>query len=162
MKYNAIDEERKWWNRPKSGKRKSKPFPPRHYFAHSCLHSSLHETLVALRCGDASSILDVGCGTGKDVVLKLSRNIVGVDVSCTALRSYIAKGYQGILADAKMLPFHINSFQYVMSADLLHHLVGQGDLLAYVREFVRVLRGGLRGCIRACLLSSLWNSHEYL
>lgn len=143
MKYNAIDEERKWWNRPKSGKRKSKPFPPRHYFAHSCLHSSLHETLVALRCGDASSILDVGCGTGKDVVLKLSRNIVGVDVSCTALRSYIAKGYQGILADAKMLPFHINSFQYVVSADLLHHLVEQGDLLAYVREFVRVLRGGV-------------------
>ncbi len=163
MKYSPIEEERKWRNKPKSGKRKSKPFPPRHLFAHSCVHKSFYETLVALKFGDASLILDVGCGSGKDVVLKVSKSIVGVDVDPRVFRSFIAKGgAEGILADAKTLPFQSNCFDHIVSADLLHHLRGQGDLIEYLREFVRVLRGGVRGCIRACLLSPLWNFEEYL
>ena len=124
IKYNPIDEERKWWNRTESGKKKSKSFLQRLCFAHSHVHSSFDETLGTLRFGHTSSILDVGCGVGEDAVLKTSRNIIGVDVSCTALKGFIAKGFQGVLADAKRLPFKSNSFDYTIAADLLHHLRG--------------------------------------
>lgn len=142
MKYDPIKEERKWWEKGGRVRGKSKPLPARHHFVHSCIRSNLCDTLVGLGCDNTSSILELGCGSGEDAIYvqKASKNIVGVDISHTALKRFRANGFQGILADAKKLPFHSDSFDYVLCSGLLHHLVGQGDLVGYLTEFVRVVK----------------------
>ena len=147
MKYNPIRKEREWWGIGEEKSRKSKELlPAKHHFAHTCVRSKLYDALLALGCNKDSSILEVGCGSGEDVIYvsKASKNIVGVDIVPAALKGFASKSFrfQGILAGAKELPFHSNSFDYVISSGLLHHLIGQGDLQEYLREFGRVTRGG--------------------
>ena len=144
MKYNAIEEERKWWDRGGEENVESKALPPRHCFAHSVVRSRLCDTLLALGCNNNSSILEVGCGSGGDAVhvQKASKNIVGIDISNTALKKFKANGFEGILADTERLPFRDDLFDYIMCSGLLHHLVGQGDLGTYLMEFVRVTKPG--------------------
>lgn len=144
MKYDPIEEERKWWDKGETENRKSKPLPAKHYFAHSTIRSRLYDTLLALGCDDNSSILEVGCGSGEDAVhvQKASKNIVGIDISNTALKKFKANGFEGILADTERLPFRDDLFDYIMCSGLLHHLVGQGDLGTYLMEFVRVTKPG--------------------
>jgi len=146
LKYDPIKEEKEWWYlRGKSEKGKpSRPLPSRHYFAHNHVRSRLYDTLVGLGCRKTSSILEVGCGSGEDAIYtsRASENVVGIDVSDIALKRFIHKGFQGILADAKALPFHDESFDYVIASGLLHHLAGQGDLTEYLSEFTRVCKRG--------------------
>jgi ubiquinone/menaquinone biosynthesis C-methylase UbiE len=54
----------------------------------------------------------------------------------------MASGFEGILADAKALPFRSDSFDFVISSALVHHLVGQGKVAKYLDEFIRVTRPG--------------------
>lgn len=144
MRYNPINEERKWREKGEREGGKSTPFPARHHFAHSHVRSKLCDTLVSLGCDNTSSILEVGCGSGEDAIYvqKVSKNIVGVDISHIALKGFTANGFQGILADVKILPFRSDSFDCVLCSGLLHHLVGQGDLAGYLTEFARVTRRG--------------------
>ena len=84
-------------------------------------------------------------------------------MQCTPLRRFVSKGFQGILADAKTLPFLNNSFDYVIFSGLLHHLIGQGNLKEFLNEFVRVTqRRRIRNSIGAKCVQSLWISDEYL
>ena len=144
MKYDLIKEEKRWREKEEKERGKFKLLPPRHHFAHNCVRSRLYDTLVALKCGSTSSILEVGCGSGEDTIYvrKVSKNIIGVDVSEVALKEFRNKGFQGVLADVNRLPFRSDSFDCVISAGLLHHLVGQGNLTEYLVEFVRVTKQG--------------------
>lgn len=144
MKYNPIKEEIKWWGEEKENGQTKELLPPRHQFAHSCIRSKLYDTLAVLGCNNNSLILEVGCGSGEDAIYiqKASKNIVGVDIAHLPLKRFTSKGFQGVLADVKKLPFHSNSIDYVISSGLLHHLIGQGNLKEYLEEFVRVTREG--------------------
>lgn len=140
MKYKPIEEERAWYN-----KQNEKRHPPRHYFAHHTARKKIFDTLIACECNSQSLILDVGCGSGEFTLYltKLSSNIVGIDVSDTALVRYnIINGFQGILADAITLAFKDETFDYVVISGLLHHLIRQGDLSHYIKEFSRVTMPG--------------------
>jgi SAM-dependent methyltransferase len=140
-KYDPFQEEANWWcnNPPKNN---TISLPQKHNFAHSCVRSRLYDALIALGCDNKSLILEVGCGCGEDAIYvqKASGNIVGVDIAKIPLSHFISKGFQGALADVKNLPFHDDSFDYVVCSGLLHHLVGQGDLKIYIEEFSRVVR----------------------
>ena len=47
MKYNPIEEEKKWWSDGEAKNRNTKkPLPPKHHFAHGCVHSRLYDTLI--------------------------------------------------------------------------------------------------------------------
>lgn len=143
-RYDPIEEERKWWIKGRDSKGKSRALPPKHNFAHSHVRSKLCDTLISLGYDNTSSILEVGCGSGEDAtyVQKVSKNIIGVDISDIALRRFKNKGFEGVLANVKALPFCSNSFDCVIASGLLHHLVGQGDLTEYIAEFVRVTKSG--------------------
>lgn len=145
MKYNPIEEDIKWWNGKKEDGETKNPLPPKHHFAHEHVRSRLYGTLIALGCDSNSTILEVGCGSGEDAVYvsKATKNIVGVDIAQKALKRFTTNSFQGILADVKKLPFRSSSFDYVISSGLLHHLIGQGDLKEYLREFARVTVGGV-------------------
>lgn len=144
MKYDAIKEEKRWREKGEKGRGRFKPLPLRHRFAHNCVRSRLYDTLIALKCDNTSSILEVGCGSGEDTIYvqKVSKNIIGVDVSDVALKEFRDNGFQGVLANVNRLPFRSDSFDCVISTGLLHHLVGQGNLIQYLIEFVRVTKPG--------------------
>jgi ubiquinone/menaquinone biosynthesis C-methylase UbiE len=144
VKRDPLEEEKKWWDQWGPDDSKAQSMPARHQFAHSAVRSRLYDTLIELGCRESSLILEVGCGSGEDAVhvQKASTHITGVDLSEKALKKFRTKGFEGVLADTRTLPFPDNSFDYIMCSGLLHHLVGQGDLIDYVREFARVAKPG--------------------
>jgi SAM-dependent methyltransferase len=94
--------------------------------------------------------LDLGCGHGWYMaeITRFGRNMVGVDYSSIQL-------VQGSLhlrrenlparmvhADAKVLPFADNSFDFAYSINALHHILGPGGQEQAIAEVVRVLKPG--------------------
>jgi ubiquinone/menaquinone biosynthesis C-methylase UbiE len=87
-----------------------------------------------------TSILDVGCGTGL-ITQVLHGDITGLDISTWKLeraKRYIpnAKFVEG---DAENLPFKDNSFDCIISTDIIEHLE-RPDLA--IKEIKRVLKQG--------------------
>ena len=140
MKSTVIKKELSWWDKEK------RDLPIRHTFAHKHVRSKIYDTLKELNCNRNSLILDLGVGSGLDYeyVLQISENVIGVDISKTALKIFKSKYKKPvIISDVEKLPFKDNSFDFVVAIGLLHHLIGQDDLEYYINEFKRVLvRGG--------------------
>lgn len=87
-------------------------------------------------------VLDLGCGAGTTSAVLFDDHdrfrVTGADVSTTALQQYRATTTNpGVLLDAQRLPFPDNTFDVVVSDDVVEHLV---DTDAYAREIHRVLR----------------------
>ena len=127
--------------------KEKKSFKKGHYFAHKQARLPIEDALVNLGCTKASAILNVGIGTGVEIefIERVSKNIVGVDISLEALKIFMAKfKYPVFRADVLTLPFRDESFDCLIISGLIHHLAGYNDLRKYMREFKRVLvRGGV-------------------
>ncbi|MBI4763903.1 MAG: class I SAM-dependent methyltransferase [Deltaproteobacteria bacterium] len=89
-------------------------------------------------------ILDLGCGTG-NLSARLSECIlvdtIGVDKSFQMLEKASKKGLKVLGADADRcpLPFKNDSFDVVIGAYVIHHILNRKDL---IRECFRILDGG--------------------
>jgi ubiquinone/menaquinone biosynthesis C-methylase UbiE len=110
------------------------------------------------------SLLDAGCGTGG--MLKVVRqkfpaaDLTGVDQSTHALELTAARqtGAKLIAASVQELPFPGNSFDFVLSLDVLS-AIGLDDSLA-VHEACRVLRPGGRLILNVAALEFLKGAHD--
>jgi len=79
-------------------------------------------------------VLDLGCGSGRlGRSFQAGNEVVYVDIS----ESYVRKTNNGVLADARRLPFRDGSFAYVVSSDVLEHLEPDERRL-YLLEACRV------------------------
>lgn len=88
-------------------------------------------------------LLDVGCGSGH-LLDRMGTSVkVGVDLSTSMLRLARQRGCRAalILADAARLPIKANSFEVVVSQDMLGHFRRPGEPVA---EMVRVCQAGGR------------------
>jgi len=110
------------------------------------------------------SLLDAGCGTGGmlNVVRQKfpAADLTGVDQSTHALELSAARetGAKLISASVKELPFPENSFDFVLSLDVLSS-IGLDDSLA-VHEAHRVLRPGGRLILNVAALEFLKGAHD--
>jgi SAM-dependent methyltransferase len=88
-----------------------------------------------------SSVLDLGCGAGMLALLKRKGvTLAGVDLSPEGALASRRNGYDfTCAADLTRLPFAADSFDYVVSLDVLGH-VGFGEKDAVLSEIRRVLR----------------------
>jgi ubiquinone/menaquinone biosynthesis C-methylase UbiE len=89
----------------------------------------------------SSSLLDLGCGEGILALLKRKDvHLTGVDLSPDLLKSARDNGYdRTLIADLTDLPFSSDSFDYVVSLDVMGHIAkDQKD--AVLKEIKRVLR----------------------
>jgi SAM-dependent methyltransferase len=91
-------------------------------------------------------VLEVGCGTGADLLQFAKHGALATGVDLTSNHVELARnrvGERAIVhkADARQLPFDDGSFDYVYSHGVLHHCDEPEQV---VREMMRVLRPGGR------------------
>ncbi len=95
---------------------------------------------------DTLSLLDVGCGTGNQLVANRAivphARLVGVDRSLEMLRQAHPKASDiaWVQADGAALPFQAQSFDFVTCQYALHHIQDKGGMLRAVFQVLR--RGG--------------------
>lgn len=92
----------------------------------------------------SSIILDVGCGNGKNMLIRDDCTFIGIDNSNTLINICKKKGLNVILADMRNLPFKNNTFDYLISVASFHHLKKEIDRFITLIEFSRVLKKGGR------------------
>ena len=104
-------------------------------------------------------ILDVGCGTGANLVL-LSEfgDVQGVDISPDALAFCRERGLDNVrLGAAESLPYEDNEFDLVTAFDVVEHM---DDDVAGLREMRRVLRPGGRLLLFVPTFMFLWGVQD--
>jgi SAM-dependent methyltransferase len=90
--------------------------------------------------GDLGPVLDVGCGTGHDLV-PLGSDSVGIDRSAAMVERARERDGTALLGDAASLPFARASFGSVRADRVLQHVL---DPAAVLSEMLRVTRSGGR------------------
>ena len=115
---------------------------------------------------EALSLLDIGCGTGSQLVANRTAEpdarMVGVDRSAGMLRQACRKSraVAWVQADAAALPFSAHSFDFISCQFAFHHFQAKAGML---RDAFRVLRPGGRFVLRNLCPqeSSDWLYYEY-
>ena len=115
---------------------------------------------------DALSLLDIGCGTGNQLVANRAAapdaGMVGVDRSMGMLRQACRKtqAVAWVQGDAAALPFPALSFDFISCQFAFHHFHAKAGML---RDAFRVLRPGGRFVLRNLCPqeSSDWLYYEY-
>ena len=99
-------------------------------------------------------VLELGCGNGKTsrAILGLTSDVVGIDLSASAVRLCRAhapgsSGGQLALADARSLPFFDAVFDAVVAFHVIGHLPAEGRARS-AHEAARVLRAGVPVLLR--------------
>jgi SAM-dependent methyltransferase len=92
--------------------------------------------------GKISSVLEIGCGTGETgQILRQEygvQYIVGVDVETTSIELARERLDNAICADIEKaeLPFAKESFELILLADIIEHLVNPWNVLKMLREYL--------------------------
>ncbi len=130
------------------------------YFWHVGRREILKEALLRyLKDSTNLSILDVGCGTGGNIILlKEFGNVTGIDFSDEALRLAGGKGFDKLVrADATAMPFSDNTFDLVSALDTIEHIA---EDLKVVQESFRVLKPGGIFLVTVPAYPWLWSQHD--
>ncbi|MEW6108967.1 MAG: class I SAM-dependent methyltransferase [Nitrospirota bacterium] len=89
-------------------------------------------------------VVFIGIGAG-DIVPFLDNEqksrIIGIDINLNSLMS-AAKHTKVILADGSNIPLKSGGIDLVLCNQVLHHIIGQGNLDNTIRECYRILREG--------------------
>jgi tRNA (uracil-5-)-methyltransferase TRM9 len=99
-----------------------------------------------------SYVLDAGCGNGKNMIYMNKRNIntIGIDFSTKLLDVCKNKSLNVQEADIRYLPYDDNTFDFVISIAVIHHLSNETDRINALNEMKRVCKPGGK------ILVSVW------
>jgi tRNA (uracil-5-)-methyltransferase TRM9 len=89
-----------------------------------------------------SIVGDIGCGNGRNCLLRDDCTFIGTDISEKLLNICMAKGIKCILANNLSLPIKGNYFDYTMSIAVIHHFCNTERRLKAVSELIRVTKSG--------------------
>ena len=109
--------------------------------------------------GHTPRILDVGCGTGANLLmLNQYGDAHGVDVSPDALSFCHSRGLSNVqYGEAECLPYEDHSFDIVTSIDVIEHL---DDDVACLKEMRRILRPGGKAVLFVPAFMFLWSAKD--
>lgn len=103
------------------------------------------------RCGKGNKILEIGSGNGKLSFAMAEKNnhVIGLDVSNIAIsiaQEKLKKSGKHLQVefkpgDARKLPFNDNTFDFIISQDLVEHIT-VNDFKIHLSEVYRVLKPG--------------------
>lgn len=131
-----------------------------YYVGYHLMLMSLLERFLARKNG--LKILDAGCGPGLfSKKLEKYGHVTALDASNEALRYAKKRGLKTVKAEITCLPFKNNTFDLVVSLDVLCHrsIKNDADVL---REFNRVLKPQGILILKLPAFSWLMNSHDRL
>jgi len=129
---SIIEKHESWFDKV------SETYEERWYKGDSYKEKWTEEYLKELEKYKGRKILDVGCGTGLQTQ---AMNALGVDISQGMLNEAEKKGVKTFKAKSSELPFSDNSFDMVVSFNLLEHLLEE-ERIKTVKEFARVTKSG--------------------
>ncbi len=133
-----------------------------HYWWYQALRQHVAESIAPAR--PDFSLLDAGCGSGGmlSVVREIfpEAHLTGIDESKHAVELAAARGLGAELLQASVheLPFPGNSFDVLLSLDVLSH-AGVDDAIA-AHEMHRVLRPGARLILNLAAFDFLKGAHD--
>jgi 2-polyprenyl-3-methyl-5-hydroxy-6-metoxy-1,4-benzoquinol methylase/uncharacterized protein YbaR (Trm112 family) len=110
----------------------------------------LHEFVLSKVADSADSILDIGCGNGWVArhFSKRNKNIVSFDISLDNIQRVLKENpspnHYGVKGDVLALPFIEESFDLVISAEVVEHVP---NTALYIANIVTVLKKGGRAII---------------
>lgn len=87
------------------------------------------------------TFLDIGASKGGSIkwaAATFGGKGLGIDISPKKIEMLKARGFDGVVADAKNLNFEDNSVSYVIMFDFLEHLSSREDATAIIHSAVRV------------------------
>jgi ubiquinone/menaquinone biosynthesis C-methylase UbiE len=88
-----------------------------------------------------STILDIGCGNGKNMGTRKDCTYIGIDKCFNLLKKAELKDNCSFLnADCLCLPFNEKSFDYAMSIAVIHHLSNKDRRIKSLSEIARILK----------------------
>ena len=89
-----------------------------------------------------SLVLDAGCGNGKNMLYMQARDIkvIGIDFCDKLLNICKEKVLNVKYADVRNIPFQNNTFDYVISIAVIHHLSIESDRRKAIDEMLRVCK----------------------
>jgi len=87
---------------------------------------------------------DVGCGNGKNIpeVAKGGSVALGSDFSKGLIEICRDNGYEVMIADAVLLPYRSNVFDYALNIAVLHHISSPERRIELVKETMRIVKVG--------------------
>ena len=89
-----------------------------------------------------SRLLEVGCGNGKNLLIRNDLLQYGVDISHNMAVISDKKGVNISVASGIKLPFKDNSFDNSLSVAVIHHLASNQDRIQALQEQIRVTTPG--------------------
>jgi ubiquinone/menaquinone biosynthesis C-methylase UbiE len=94
---------------------------------------------------DVQSVLEVGCGNGKNLSEDFEHiQFEGTDICPNLLKICEDRGYKVKLSDGCDLPYSDNEFDHVFSVAVIHHLSTHDRRVKFIQEMVRVCKPGGR------------------
>tara|TARA_Y100001970_G_C14249837_1_gene870992 strand:- start:950 stop:1552 length:603 start_codon:yes stop_codon:yes gene_type:complete len=91
----------------------------------------------------SSIVLDAGCGNGKNIkYFQHKCNVIGIDKCENLVNICIEKGYQVTNEDVTSLSFQNNTFDFIMSIAVIHHIDTEEMRVNAIKELIRVLKPG--------------------
>jgi SAM-dependent methyltransferase len=109
---------------------------------------------------DTTRILDAGCGTGGLLQRLAQKKAWGIEIAGEGIQFCRQRGLDNILqASITELPFQANSFDIVLSIDVLVHQWVPDDVGA-LREIHRVLVPGGFILLQVAAHRALWSAHD--
>ncbi len=94
-----------------------------------------------------STILDIGCGNGKNMSIRSDLTFKGIDLSDQLVNICKNKGLDVIEASMTSLPFSDNSFDGFIAVASYHHLSDDESRQRALNEMYRILKDGAQGLI---------------
>lgn len=87
-----------------------------------------------------SEVLEVGCGNGKNLLIRNDIIFKGCDISDEFVKICTSRNLDVIKDDITNLSFPNNIFDYTLSVAVIHHMVNEERRLKAISELIRITK----------------------
>lgn len=101
------------------------------------------------------TILEIGCGNGKNMIYNEKLIMIGCDISEPFINICQEKGLNVFKSDQRKIEKPDSSFDYILSIAVLHHLEKANDRQIAIDEIVRLLKREGKAIVQ------VWSNFKY-
>ena len=87
-----------------------------------------------------STVGDIGCGNGKNMMYRNDLNYMGMDISSEMVKICNDRGFNTIEGDITNIPFDTDSMDYTMSIAVVHHIEKRENRIKALSELLRITK----------------------